>query len=682
MMNNDIQKHKAEWKRKGWSIPELRGSKHTWYGTVTELIQSIGTSSVADLDLRPNVASESIELPWRSYVPFLKGIGLVSNRAGVLSLSDDGLTFLKTPSKEFLANLFHEKYRLFGELLDLIASCPKTIEEVDSEICEAYCLDWTNLNNTRRRMDWLEVLDLIQSVGNRKWGATKEGEEILKSWFLISPEVVEDNAIEFDISIPTAPPAINELLFKLHTNPSLHHKRNTYNIWIPSPNRIENLRTIVQFSSEKVSRSDLFRFIENEFNIKSSSVESMMPFMRADGLLEEVGRGVYVATTAAKEWCASGNDLDFIRIIHAHKRFVGEMIAAAEQVVMRNEIYAEGKKHGLNTEKARWIMGFLLEAGLLEETQYLHVKSTPLGLRFITELPLAKEIPEISNTTAYTNSSDNTSIENPECTCESDARFDLLQAAARDPFAEGKASGVAFEEAIESVFDYMGFDVKRIGGSGNTDVVVRWKDNDGKMITAIVDGKSKSNGSVTHSDISDVAIETHKERNDADFVAIVGPGFSGDTIKNHARKKGFALITDLELIDIAKECKALGLSLAEVAIAFKVPNGLAQLNELITTRKRYQEILTLVVSTFRQEQDAMDSLSARDLYFLLRRTDLSPSLEELINAFITLAKEEIGLLVLTKTASSIENNTYVIRGEKHCINRLRALANAIENGLV
>lgn len=78
----------------------------------------------------------------------------------------------------------------------------------------------------------------------------------------------------------------------------------------------------------------------------------------------------------------------------------------------------------------------------------------------------------------------------------------------------------------------------------------------------------------------------------------------------------------------------------------------------------------------------MDSLSARDLYFLLRRTDLSPSLEELINAFITLAKEEIGLLVLTKTASSIENNTYVIRGEKHCINRLRALANAIENGLV
>lgn len=681
MNNNDIQKQKAEWKRKAWSIPELRGSKHTWYNTVTELIQSIGTSSVADLNTIPNVSSGSIDLPWRSYVPFLKGLGLVSNRSGLLSLSDEGLSFLKSPSKSFLASMLHEKYRLFGELLDLIASCPKTIEEVDTEICKAYCLDWANLNNTRRRMDWLEVLDLIQSVGNRKWGATKEGESLLDSWILISPEVVEVHCVEAEINIPAAPPAINELLFTLHTDPSLHRKRNTYNIWVPSPNRIENLRTIVQFSSEKVARSDLFKFIEDEFNIKASSVESMMPFLRADGLLEEVGRGVYVATAAAKEWCNTGNDLDFIRIIHAHKRFVGEMVAAAEQVITRNEIYAEAKKHGLNTEKARWIMGFLLEAGLLEETQYLHVKSTPLGLRFISELPLAKEDPEASNTCSDNHSSLNASANGAKSHNESTALFDLLQAAARDPLAEGKASGVAFEETIASIFDYMGFDAKRIGGAGNTDVVVRWKDNDGQMITAIVDGKSKSNGTVTHSDISDVAIETHKEKNDADYVAIVGPGFSGDTIKNHARKKGFALITDSELIDIAQESNSLGLSLVEVATAFKVPNGLAQLNELIISRKREQEILTLVISTFRQEQDAMDSLSARDLYFLLRGTDLSPSLEELINAFVTLSKEEIGVLVLIKKASSMENNTYAIRGEKYCINRLRALAQAIENGI-
>jgi len=128
--------------------------------------------------------------------------------------------------------------------------------------------------------------------------------------------------------------------------------------------------------------------------------------------------------------------------------------------------------------------------------------------------------------------------------------------------------------------------------------------------------------------------------------------------------------------------QTLGLSLTETSTLFQVPSGLTRLNELIDTRKREQEILTLVISTFKQEQDAMESLSARDLYFLLRRTDLSPSLEELINAFETLSKDEIGILKQVKKASATENITYSIQGETHCVNKLRALANAIEKGLL
>lgn len=90
--------------------------------------------------------------------------------------------------------------------------------------------------------------------------------------------------------------------------------------------------------------------------------------------------------------------------------------------------------------------------------------------------------------------------------------FEQLHTASIHPSAEGKASGVAFEEAIANIFNFMGFDAKRIGGSGDTDVIVRWKDNEGKNIIAIVDGKSKSGGSVSHSDISDVAIDAHKEK--------------------------------------------------------------------------------------------------------------------------------------------------------------------------
>ena len=677
----DIQKQRVEWKRKAWAIPEFRGKKQDWFAIVIELVSLLDRNSVADQSMVPNLATTDTAYPWRNYASFLKGAGLVSNKAGLLCLTDVGQQFAKTQSRRYLADLLHEKYRLFGEVLALLETDSKTIEEVDRELCKEYCLDWTNLNNTRRRMDWLEVLELIEGVGNRKWGLTPEGKKAVEEWPLVSPDVIDMPLTEEEIRILPPPTEIAELLSVLQENPALHKKRNTYNIWAPSPNRIENVKTIVQYAFERVSRADLFEFVENEFNLKASSVESMMPFLKADGLIEEVGKGIYVATSAAKAWCESGNDLDFIRIVHAHKRFVGEMILAAEQVVTRNEIYAEALKYGLNTEKARWITGFLIEAGLLEETQYLHVKATPLGIKFAKELPLMSEELCEQNEIEGQSTLPGEEVDVDQKRQEENPVFTALRAAGKDPMAEGKASGVAYEENISAVFRYMGFDAIRIGGAGNTDVVVRWKDEEGKAVTAIVDAKSRVNGTVTHNDISDVAIETHKEKNEADYVAIVGPGFNDGTIKDYARKKGFALVTDDELIDIAVKATALGLSLTEIALLFKVPNGLSQLDELMNMQKRRLEIVTLVINTFREEQEAMDSLSARDLYFLLRRTSVSPSLEELINAFELLSTEEVGVLTQTKRSSAVENNTYSIRNEVQSVNRLRALAAAIEKGL-
>ena len=173
----------------------------------------------------------------------------------------------------------------------------------DIEIDKEFLLDWTNLNNTRRRMDWLEVSDLLVALGNRKWGLSEDGKKALDEWSIVSPEVVSNTDIEKrNVQILAPSTEIQELLKVLVDNPELHKKRNTYNMWMPSPNRIENLKKITQFAFDSVSRSELFEYIENEFNLKVSSVESMMPFLKADGLIEEVGRNIYVATPAAKAW--------------------------------------------------------------------------------------------------------------------------------------------------------------------------------------------------------------------------------------------------------------------------------------------------------------------------------------------------------------------------------------------
>ena len=679
MSLTDIQFQKSEWRKKSWSIPDLLGGKQEYFSLVKQLVELLRLEEATDIDTRPELQGISTPKLWREYAPFLKSIGLVSNHAGSLHLTDVGIAFSNDLSKRHLADLMQNKFRLFGEVLEILAVEPGTVQEIDAKICKNYHLDWANCSNTRKRLDWLEVLELIQGIGSRKWQVTEEGYNALKSWRLVSPDIIASfESVTNDISISDPPHEIAILLQRLEEMPELHKKRSTYNIWVPSPNRIDNLRVLTQFALERVSRADLFQFVENEFNLKKSSAESMLPFLKASGIIEEVGRNIYIATPAAKAWCETGDDLDFVRILHAHMRFVGEMIKAAENDIVRNELYAQAKVYGLNTEKARWIAGFLLEAGLLEEPQYLHLRATSLGKCFVAELPLEESACE---TTEEINEENKCIDSSNTLTDKNEQIFEQLHTASIDPSAEGKASGVAFEEVIANIFNLMGFDAKRIGGSGDTDVIVRWKDNEGKNIIAIVDGKSKSSGSVSHSDISDVAIDTHKEKNNAEYVAIIGPGFSGDTIRNHARKKGFALITDAELIEIARMSCSLGLSLQEIALIFQVPDGFSRLEELIAARQREMDIITYVVSMFEKEQDMLGSLSARDMYLLLRNTDVSPSLEELLDVFETLSQSDIGILDPVKKVSSAENITYILKNEKRTVNRLRALAFAIEKGL-
>ena len=234
---------------------------------------------------------------WKSYLYFLNGIGLVENIDGIYKLSKAGQAFWQDPDTRKLADLIQNKYLLFVEVLEFIYQRPVTIQELDRELCELYQLDWKNISNTRKRINWLEVLGLVQALGQKKWGVTDAGKKALKEWYIIDSEVLKENeAFMTELQIKTPPKEIELLLQELQKSPELHKKRCTYNIFVPSPNRIENLEKIIQFSLERVSKQKLFAYLENEFNLKSSSARSMLPFLNAAGLLEETEREVYKAT--------------------------------------------------------------------------------------------------------------------------------------------------------------------------------------------------------------------------------------------------------------------------------------------------------------------------------------------------------------------------------------------------
>ena len=682
------------------AMPSLRGGKAVWLSLALELVRQISEGRAIDLDANVRLSFDLEEIEprqggahpklepatWREYYGFLRGLRLAEKTAGKLHLTAAGLRLKTEPTPQRLAIIMADRIRLFAEVLSVIAEEPLTVDEVDDRIRSRYGQSWRSQGNTRSRMDWQEVLGLIEAIGNRRWQVTTAGRNLLDGRTIVTPEAFNSEHEHLtEADIPEPPAEIAALLDEFATSQRTHGARNTYNIWVPAPpskpNKVENLRTTINAAFEKIEREELFSFICHTFDIRRSSVESMLPFLRASGILVEVGRGVFEATPEAKAWIESGDDLNFIRILHANMRFVGEMIRAVEGDVTRNEMYAEAARFGLNVEKCRWIASFLLNTDLIEEPRYGSLKATPRGVALLTELPLAESpTPQVAHTgqVSVENGADGRIAAKPRRT---GLKEDLIRLS-RDPLAGGEGSGRAFERRVRDVFLALGFEARLVGGPGDTDILVHWRESDGSRLTAIIEAKTRSAGHVTHTDVSDVAIETHKNRHKADLVAIVGPKFSGDTIKNIALQKHWALLDADRLGTLAETSIELGLRPCEVATMFRVPSGPSDLEDLIASRTRELDIVTFVFAKLAEEAaESGEAISARDISRDGRRTELSPSVDEVVVAIGTVSQMQLGGFRLIDAAGDPKFASYVLGDAVAAAGQLRALAGAIERGV-
>ncbi len=686
----ELAAQRALWRRQAGSVPGLLGGKAVWLPLAIELVKRVGEGRAVGLDTKPELSFdiESIEprqggaapkpepATWREYYGFLRVIGLAENTTDRLHLTTTGSELQLDPTPERLAAILADRIRLFAETLSVIAAEPLTVDEVDERIQDRYRQSWKSKGNIRSRMDWQEVLGLIEMVGNRRWGITPAGRALLENRMLVEPAAFDEGP-ESIVDLPEAPPEIAALLEEFSTSARTHESRNTYNIWVPSPssnpNKVENLRTIINAALGRIDRRELFSFISETFDLRSSSVESMLPFLRASGLLVEVGRGVYEATPAARAWIESGEDLNFIRILHANMRFVGEMIRAVEHDVTRNDMYSEATAYGLNVDKCRWIASFLLNTGLVEEPRYGSLRATPRGVALAAELPLAQA-------PTATHEPEGRTARQVEQVVQALSLKQSLVRLSREPLAGGEGSGRAFEIAIRDTFLAMGFEARVISGSSDTDVLVQWRNADGSRSTAIVEAKARSSGQVSHTDVSDVAIETHKGRHHASFVAIVGPAFGGDTIKNMASQKRWALLDADRLGTLAEASIVLGLRPSEIGQLFLVPNGLSDLDDLVASRRRELDIVSfLLTKLVEEESEAGEAISARDISRDGRRTELCPSVEEIVAAIGTVSGPQVDALRLVDAAGDPKYATYVLGDASSAARRLRALADAIEH---
>lgn len=685
-----LAEQRALWRRQSATLPPIRGGKRVWLRLVAELVTQVGEGKATAMDARPAVPEglfgESNSLPgapaattpltWGEYGRFLKAVGLAHSDGSALVLTNVGQDFRDNPSPESLGVSLAHSFRLLAESLRHIADKPVTVEELDEFLRTSFRTDWKSLGGVRARVDWLDALGAIEATAGRQWMITSVGETMMAACRLVTPEALEVDA-EMAMPVEAAPEQIQNLLDELTDGTRDHATRSTYNIWVPSPasqpNKVENLRIIVNALVDPLSREELLEFIASTFGLRRSSVDSMLPFLRASGLILEVGYGVYQASPAALAWLQSGNDINFVRILHANMRFVGEMLNATVDGATRAHVYAEAGLHGLNAEKSRWIAAFLQDTGLIVPPRYGSLITTPTGKVLLADLPLASPdgltdpTPELAPVE-----------ENPDAFLPP-SQAETLGALSRMPQALDQGSGKAFEQGVCDAFTLMGFDAQVVSGSGATDVLVRWRDEDGADLTAVVEAKSRASGSISHTDVSDVALETHKARHGADHVAVIAPAFAGDTIKTMATTRSWTLIEASSLGTIADEVVALGVGPAVSGVLFKPDGGLAALRTAIGDRQRQLAVLTFVVGQLAEEAvETGDPITPRDISRDGRRTDVKPSVDEVLMALTTLQDAAPGAIRITEENRDPRFSSYEIGNPRPAASALRAIADAIE----
>jgi len=202
------------------------------------------------------------------------------------------------------------------------------------------------------------------------------------------------------------------------------------------------------------------------------------------------------------------------------------------------------------------------------------------------------------------------------------------------------SSPMEFEEAIKDATSFLGFESELIGGSGDTDVLL--SANIGQeSFKANADGKTSKSGKITDRQIDWISLRDHKEKNKADFVIVVGPGFSGGNLLERASEYGVSLLVTEDLVRLVEAHSRFPFTLVELRDLFAGEGNIGpQVDDLLAqnlSRRNLLEQFHIIIEEMQALQDRLgyftfDSLAGREK---LEELDIEP---EDIDYIITLLK--------------------------------------------
>jgi hypothetical protein len=378
------------WSHRAAAMPWFSGGNEGQLAALRAVLEAARSGATDDDTIKlGNGETEGVTL--RVAGTRLQPTGLLKRTDhGRWETSQEASAWLESHDDTELIAALHSRVRFVGELLSLLGESPKTHAQLNQAAAARYGLEWSTLDQVRRRTAWLRSAGVVELKFDNTLSLTSAGESLLLGLQITkklnqTPEPIEQ---------VVAPDAASWVSLALSGAADALAGRKPVVGYIPgtADSAIETLRRLVTAASPRIARSDFDRFCEAEFGIKPSSSAAALTTMRGAGLVEQVAADAFSPTPQALEWLSAEDDLDFMRWLHTRFLFFLEIVPSLEFASRPRELAAVAKtSYGFpreDVEEMRRRLQLLRCAGLVSETAIGRYRATGIGLAVASSVPL------------------------------------------------------------------------------------------------------------------------------------------------------------------------------------------------------------------------------------------------------------------------------------------------------
>ena len=577
----------------------LSGVRSTWIPALRELIA--GLSGEQHLfDSSPTASSqEQIAggLTRHQLQRFVRA-GLLARDGSLFRTTPAAHEWQRTNDHALLVELLHNNVRFVGELMEALASGPRTLEQLLRLARDEFDLTWDTTGPVHNRTTWLVVTGMADHYGGQ-FHLTDAGQQLLATLVLGRPEREDPESI---VQLPPAVGVIADIIDSLD-EAALRNRVDGASLYVPGATAnggmLDALRMLTEAAIPSITDTGFAQLVQSSFPKAqtASTGRTAKDSLKALGLLGRTSSTTWSATAAGRVWVESGEPLDLARIVHSAVGFFGELLGELDRagqstsgaLAERSRLYLPNREKPLARTAVTVRLNLLEACGLVARPSHTLYRTTPLGRAFGHSLPCQSADappPRLGSELGTAHHPGGSSADVPQPGTGLPVSASEAIAAEVESAARASSDYKRLERAVVAALGYLGMPGRHVGGRGAADGSVRHGIGTDSKVLAI-EAKTSATGPVAEQSL--FRLPRHREDLGAAVTLLVGPGFQGTMLKEADENAAIAVIeTDL-LAEVVRRQDGTPLTPAQLSALIDPAVPAAQRRSALSSEWKDQE---------------------------------------------------------------------------------------------